>query len=40
MDFHIDENIIGGVVTRIGSTVYDNSIRTKLDTLREQLAGA
>lgn len=40
MDFHIDENIIGGVVTRIGSTVYDNSIRTKLDNLKEQLAGA
>jgi F-type H+-transporting ATPase subunit delta len=40
MDFHIDENIIGGVVTRIGSTVYDGSVRTKLDLLKEQLAGA
>ena len=40
MDFHIDENIIGGVVTRIGSTVYDGSVRTKLDNLKEQLAGA
>jgi F-type H+-transporting ATPase subunit delta len=40
MDFHIDENIIGGVVTRIGSTVYDGSIRTKLDLLKEQLSAA
>jgi F-type H+-transporting ATPase subunit delta len=40
MDFQIDENLIGGVVTRIGSTVYDGSVRTKLNTLREQLAGA
>lgn len=40
MEFRIDENLIGGVVTRIGSTVYDGSIRTKLNTLKEQLAGA
>jgi F-type H+-transporting ATPase subunit delta len=40
MDFQIDESVIGGVITRIGSTVYDGSIRTKLDTLKEQLAGA
>jgi F-type H+-transporting ATPase subunit delta len=40
MDFQIDQNLIGGVVTRIGSTVYDGSVRTKLDTLKEQLAGA
>ena len=40
MDFHIDENIIGGVITRIGSTVYDGSVRTKLNTLKEQLSGA
>ena len=40
MDFQIDQNLIGGVVTRIGSTVYDGSVRTKLNTLKEQLAGA
>lgn len=40
MDFHIDEDVIGGVITRIGSTVYDGSIRTKLDNLKELLAGA
>ena len=26
-----DENIIGGVVTRIGSTVYDGSVKTQLE---------
>jgi len=40
MDFQIDQGIIGGIVTRIGSTIYDGSVRTKLDTLKEQLAGA
>ena len=37
--FLTNSDIIGGVVTRIGSTVYDGSIRTKLDTLKEQLIG-
>lgn len=37
IDYAIDESIIGGVVTRIGSTVYDGSVKTKLDNLREQL---
>ena len=40
LNFQIDEDIIGGVVTRIGSTVYDGSVRTKLDNLKQQLAGA
>jgi len=35
--FIIDENIIGGVVTKIGSTVYDGSIKTKLQELKEEL---
>jgi F-type H+-transporting ATPase subunit delta len=35
--FAVDPNIIGGVVTRIGSTVYDGSVKTKLENLREQL---
>lgn len=33
----IDETIIGGVITKIGSTVYDGSIKTKLAELKEQL---
>jgi F-type H+-transporting ATPase subunit delta len=37
--FTVDPNIIGGVVTRVGSTVYDGSVRTKLDNLKEQLSG-
>jgi F-type H+-transporting ATPase subunit delta len=37
INFSIDENIIGGVVTRIGSMVYDGSVKTQLENLREQL---
>ena len=36
-DFVIDRSLIGGVVARIGSTVYDGSVRTQLDLLRERL---
>jgi len=37
LNFDIDENIIGGVVTRVGSTVYDGSVKTQLENLKEQL---
>lgn len=37
ISYAINKDIIGGVVTRIGSTVYDSSVRTKLETLKEQL---
>ncbi len=37
VNYEVDADIIGGVVTRIGSTVYDGSVRTKLENLREQL---
>lgn len=36
-NFIIDGKIIGGVVTRIGSTIYDGSIKTQLENLREEL---
>lgn len=36
-DFTIDEQIIGGVVTRIGSTVYDGSVKTQLENLKQQM---
>lgn len=36
-DFSIDPALIGGVVARIGSTVYDGSVRSQLETLRERL---
>ena len=39
-NFEIDNSIIGGVVTTIGSTVYDGSIRTQLQTLKEQMIRA
>jgi F-type H+-transporting ATPase subunit delta len=34
----VDPALIGGVVARIGSTVYDGSIRTQLQRIRKQLA--
>ena len=37
LNFATDEGLIGGLVTRVGSTVYDGSVRTKLENLREQL---
>lgn len=40
IDFVIDKDIIGGVVTRIGSTVYDGSVKTKLENLKAELMGA
>lgn len=39
LTFSTDEELIGGVVTRIGSRIYDGSIRAKLDTIREQMSG-
>ena len=37
INYAINKDIIGGVVTRIGSTVYDSSVKTKLENLREEL---
>jgi F-type H+-transporting ATPase subunit delta len=37
LDTNVDAGIIGGVVTQIGSTVYDGSIRTQLQKMRQQL---
>lgn len=39
LNFNINQEIIGGVVTRIGSTVYDGSVKTRLENLKEQLIG-
>ncbi len=36
--FKLDKSILGGAVVRIGSTVYDGSVKGRLDRLREQLA--
>ena len=35
--FKTDKNILGGTVVRIGSTVYDGSVRGRLERLREAL---
>jgi F-type H+-transporting ATPase subunit delta len=37
--FKLDKSILGGTVVRIGSTVYDGSIRGRLERLREAIAG-
>lgn len=34
----VDEGLIGGVVARIGSTVYDGSVARHLERLRERLS--
>jgi F-type H+-transporting ATPase subunit delta len=36
--FKLDKNILGGTIVRIGSTVYDGSVRGRLERLRETLA--
>ena len=35
----VDPSIIGGVVTKIGSTVWDGSLRNALDTLQSEISG-
>lgn len=35
--FRLDASILGGAVVRIGSTVYDGSVRGRLDRLKEAL---
>lgn len=38
--FRDDPSLVGGVIVKIGSTVYDDSIRGRLNRLREQLAAS
>lgn len=37
-EYRLDPNLLAGTVVRIGSTIYDGSVRTQLERLREQLA--
>jgi F-type H+-transporting ATPase subunit delta len=37
--FGVQDDLIGGVMARIGSTVYDGSVRGQLEALRQRLAG-
>ncbi len=39
LSFGTDESLLGGIVTRIGSTIYDGSVRNELMRLGEELAG-
>lgn len=39
LSFNTDEAIIGGVVARIGSTIFDGSVQNHLERLSEGLAG-
>ena len=40
LETRVDPSILGGAVTRIGSTVYDGSITTQLQRLKRRLADA
>ena len=39
LDFEEDPDLIGGLVTRIGSTVYDGSVRSHLQQIKEKMTG-
>ena len=39
LSFTTDETIIGGLVARIGSTIFDGSVQGNLERLSEELAG-
>ncbi len=40
LNYSIDPSLIGGVVTQVGSTIYDSSVRTQLENLKEELIGS
>ena len=40
LETRIDPSIIGGVVARIGSTIYDGSVTRQLEKMRERLVGS
>jgi F-type H+-transporting ATPase subunit delta len=35
--FRQDKSLIGGAIVRIGSTIYDGSVRGRLERLKERL---
>lgn len=39
IEFETDPEMIGGLVTRIGSTIYDGSVRGQLEQMKEKMAG-
>jgi F-type H+-transporting ATPase subunit delta len=36
-NYRLDESLLGGAVVRIGSTIYDGSVKGQLEKIREQL---
>lgn len=40
LTFQTDESLLGGIVTRVGSTIYDGSVRNQLQRLRQELGGS
>lgn len=39
LQFDVDDELIGGVVTRIGSTLYDGSVRGQLQQIKQKMIG-
>jgi F-type H+-transporting ATPase subunit delta len=39
MELAIDPSLIGGLVARVGSTVYDGSVRQQLQAFKHRLVG-
>ncbi|HST53338.1 MAG TPA: ATP synthase F1 subunit delta [Pyrinomonadaceae bacterium] len=39
LQFEVDDALIGGVVTRIGSTLYDGSVRSRLQQMKQRMIG-
>jgi len=37
--FGLDASLLGGAVVRVGSTIYDGSVKGQLEKIREQIAG-
>jgi F-type H+-transporting ATPase subunit delta len=40
LEFEVDDTLIGGVLTRIGSTLYDGSVRGQLEQIKRKMLGA
>jgi F-type H+-transporting ATPase subunit delta len=37
-DYKVEEKLLGGVTAKVGSTVYDGSVRAQLETMRQRLS--
>lgn len=40
IDVNVDPSIVGGAIARVGSTVYDGSVTTQLQKMKQQLSAA